>query len=194
MLNNANEWYSYYLKVFVVIIEPKGSHFVYIFFKNMLTKFAEIFDSQKITKKTKSSFLGSILTRFFNLLEKFHNRKWLDSWAQKVCFLLKLTFSDLVEITNFEHFEFCPMFWRKMLNNANEWYSYYLRAFVVICESKEATLNIIFFKICYSNLPKYLIHRKWPKNQKAYSWGAFSLSFLNFWRNFIIENIWVYEL
>ena len=34
--------------------------------------------------------------------------------------VVKLTFSDLVEIPNFEHFEFCPKFWRKMLNNANK--------------------------------------------------------------------------
>jgi len=34
--------------------------------------------------------------------------------------VVKLIFSDMVEIPNFEHFKFCPKFWLKMLNNANE--------------------------------------------------------------------------
>ena len=101
MLNNANEWYSYYLKVFVVIFEPKEATLNIIFLKNLLIKFAEIFDSQTMTKKTKSPFLGGILTRFFELLEKFHNRKCLGLGAQKMGVLLKLTFYDLVEIPNF---------------------------------------------------------------------------------------------
>ena len=74
MLINA---YIYEFKVFVVIFVSMGATWNIIFFKNRLIKFAEIFDSQKMTKKTKSPFLGGILIRFFELLEKFHNRKCL---------------------------------------------------------------------------------------------------------------------
>ena len=88
MLNNANEWHSYYLKVFIVIFEPKEATLNIIKKKNLLIKFAEIFDSQKMTKKSKSSFLGSILIRCFELLEKFYNRKYFGLWILKVSVLL----------------------------------------------------------------------------------------------------------
>ena len=43
--------------------------------------------------------------------------------SPKVVRAVKLTFSDMVEIQNFEHFKFCPKFWLKILNNANECYT-----------------------------------------------------------------------
>ena len=145
MLSNANECLYLWVEGLCCDICSNGSHLEYNFLKKSAHQICWNFDSQKITKKIKSAFLGGIFTRFFELLEKFHNRKCLGLWAQNMCHVVKLTFSDLVEIPNFEHFEFCPKFWRKMLNNANEWYSYYLKVFVFIFESKESTLNIIFF-------------------------------------------------
>ena len=145
MLSNANECLHLWVEGLCCDICSNGSHLEYNFLKKSAHQICRNFDSQKITKKIKSAFLGGIFTRFFELLEKFHNRKCLGLWAQNMCHVVKLTFSDLVEIPNFEHFEFCPKFWLKMFNNANEWYSYYLKVFVVIFEPKEAALNIIFF-------------------------------------------------
>ena len=67
----------YELKVFFCDICSNGSHFEYNLKKNLLIKFAEIFDSQKMTKKTKSPLLGAFSLGFFELLEKFYNRKYL---------------------------------------------------------------------------------------------------------------------
>merc|ERR1711874_481555 len=102
--------------------------------KNLLIKFGEIFDSQKMTKKTKSSFLGSILTSFFELLEKVYDRKCLGL-SPKGKRVVKLTISDLMEIPHLNILN-CPKICLKMLNNANERYSYYLKVFVFIFESK----------------------------------------------------------
>ena len=121
--------------------------------------------------------MGGIFTRFFELLKKFLNRKCLGLWAQNMCHVVKLTFSDLVEIPNFEHFEFCPKFWRKMLNNANEWYSYYLKGFVVIFEPKEATLNIIKKKNLLIKFDEIFDSQKMTKKTKSSFLGSILTSF-----------------
>ena len=57
-----------------------------------------------------------------------------------------------------------------MLNNANEWYNYYLKVFVVIFEPKEATLNIIFVASEASDLIfKIVIFLMYPKGPQLYT-------------------------
>ena len=80
-----------------------------------------------------------------------------------------------------------------MLSNAKECLYLWVEGLCCdICSTGSHFEYHFWKKICLSNLPNFLTLRKWPKRQKNHSWGAFSLSPLNCWRNFIIENVWVY--
>ena len=140
-------WWIWFLLLYPICREDFDFHCYSIFRK----EFESILTHRKEPKKYNAHF---------------HNRKCFGLWAQKMCNVVKLTFSDLVEIPNFEHFEFCPKFWRKMLNNANEWYSYYLKGFVVIFEPKEATLNIIKKKSAHQIWRNFWLTENDQKNKK----------------------------
>ena len=72
-------------------------------------------------------------------------------------------------------------------------YIYELKVFVVIFVPLGATLNIIFEKkSVYQICRIFWLSENDQKDKKNHSWGPFSLGSLNCWRNFIIENVWVY--